>query len=57
MTITAICTLQNGFIVDDSFDDSSGENFSVYLYRPSFRLAMGKQMVAMLTGASREDVR
>ena len=57
MTIAAMCTLQNGVFVDDSFDDSSGENFSVFLYRPSSRLAMGKQVFAMMRGASKEDVR
>ena len=57
MTITAMFTFQKGVFIDHSFDDSSGEHFSVFLFRPSSRLVMGKQLFAMMTEASKEDVR
>jgi len=57
MTLTAMCTLQNWGFIADSLDDSSGEKISVFLYRPSSRLAMGKQVFAMMREASKEDVR
>ena len=57
MTITAMFTIPNGPIIPKSFDDSSGEGFPVLLYKPSSRLAMGKQLFAMTGEVTEEDVR
>ena len=56
-TITSMFIVPNGPFIPKSLDDSSGEGFPVLLFKPSSRLAMGKQLFAMTGEVTEEDVR